>query len=73
MNMDSVTGITAEDPFDFMDVLSLEPGDTLVFKVDGFLTVEQHQRLMAHYGVQFPENRILILDQRTTVGVLKNE
>ncbi len=69
---EDVTGLTETNPFESAEVLDLEPGDTLVFRVQGFLTRDDFERLMTHYQLLFPENKILVLDQRTTVEVRKS-
>lgn len=53
-------------------VIQVQPGDTLVFKFQGFLSEATSNRLLDTIKAKFPRTKALILDNGTELGILRN-
>jgi len=52
-------------------VTAAGPGDVLVFKISGHLTVEQHIRCRAAIGAYLPDDlHFIVVDRHVDVGVI---
>lgn len=53
-------------------VTAASPGDVLVFKINGHLTVEQHVRCRAAIGAYLPDDlHFIVVDRHVDVGVMR--
>jgi hypothetical protein len=51
-------------------VLELRPGQILVVKYDGFLTLEAQERITSKLKQKFPDNQVMILEGGLDIGVI---
>jgi hypothetical protein len=54
-----------------VEVLRLQPGDTLVLTVDGVLNTEQTKRLVEALEAKFPGRSCVVLDNRVSMQVAR--
>jgi hypothetical protein len=66
-----VGGVDKLDMIQAMQVLDLEPGDTLVIKTHLVLSTEQNARLRQHVIAIVGDVPVLVLDNGTDVGILR--
>lgn len=53
-------------------VTAAAPGEVLVFKIQGYLTVEQHLRCRAAIGAYLPDDlHFIVVDKHVDVGVMR--
>jgi len=68
--------MNAESPlsiFDSVNVISLRPGDVLLFRCPGYLTNDQRARATAVLNEVFPAHETMILDGGQDIAVLRPE
>lgn len=67
--------MTAAELLDTVEVerLALRPGDILVFKCPGQLTIEEFEGLSARLKERFPDTEAMILEGGMDVAVLRAE
>jgi hypothetical protein len=56
-----------------LQVLRIEPGDVLVMKIPGCLSVAQHERLHAAFEEVFPGYKAIVIEDGADLGVVRQE
>jgi DeoR/GlpR family transcriptional regulator of sugar metabolism len=49
---------------------SVSPDDVILFKVEKFLTSDQRAHVASHLARQFPDNKCVVLDGGSSIGLL---